>query len=147
MANLEHPHIVPLYDFWREPDNAYLVMRWLRGGTLRDRIDAGPLDLDDVATMVRHVGGALETAHRRGIVHRDIKPANIFCDDAGNFFLGDFGIATGEAAADDGQFPTSAAPAYASPELLEHRTVGPAADIYSLGITVFEALKIGRAHV
>lgn len=144
VANLEHPHIVPLYDFWREPDGAYLVMRWLRGGTLEDRLADGPLDLATTATLVRHIGEALEAAHRQGIVHRDIKPANVFCDDDGNFFLGDFGIAIGDATAPDAMIHATTAPAYASPELLERQPVGPAADIYSLGVTVFEALTGAR---
>ena len=140
VANLEHPHIVPLYDFWREPDGAYLVMRWLRGGTLRDRLTDGPLDLATAATLVRQVGGALEAAHRHGIVHRDIKPANVFCDDEGNFYLGDFGIAIGDTADADAIIHATTAPAYASPELLERQPAGPTADIYSLGATIFESL-------
>lgn len=140
VANLEHPHIVPLYDFWREPDNAYLVMRWLRGGTLRDQVTRCRLSLDETARLVQQVGGALEAAHRRGIVHRDIKPANVFCDADGNYYLGDFGIAIGSIADDEFLAPLTIAPAYASPELLERRAIGPAADIYSLGATAFEAL-------
>lgn len=141
VANLEHPHIVPLYDYWREPDGAYLVMRWLRGGTLQDQLATGPLDLATAATLVSHVGQALDAAHRQGIVHRDIKPANVFCDDEGNFYLGDFGIAVGDTADPEAFVHATTAPAFASPELLERHPAGPSADIYSLGVTVFAALS------
>ncbi len=93
VASLEHPHIVPLIDFWREPNSAFLVMRLFRGGTLADQITNGTLTEESVESLIRQVGGALAVAHQHGVVHRDIKPANVFCDDLGNYFLGDFGIA------------------------------------------------------
>src|SRR5207249_11789190 len=88
VARLEHPHIVPLYDYWREPGGAYLVMRWLRGGALGDRLAHKPLALAECLTLVNQIGAALSYAHRSGVVHRDVKPANVLCDDEGNFFLG-----------------------------------------------------------
>ncbi|MEM9749101.1 MAG: BTAD domain-containing putative transcriptional regulator, partial [Actinomycetota bacterium] len=93
VARVEHPHIVPLIDYWRDPDSAYLVMRWLPGGTLEERLRGRPLSTTDTLTMVRQVGAALSAAHGHGIVHRDVKPANILFDDAGHAFLTDFGIA------------------------------------------------------
>src|SRR5687768_7472332 len=93
IARLEHPSIVPLYDYWRDPQGAYLVMRWLRGGSLSDLLKRGALDLETIARVLDQVSGALTLAHRNGIVHRDIKPGNILLDEDGNAYLADFGIA------------------------------------------------------
>jgi transcriptional regulator with XRE-family HTH domain len=93
VARLEHPYIVPLYDYWREPGVAYLVMRLLRGGSLEDKVRAGPLALETVAVLLEQVGAALHAAHRAGVVHRDLKPANVLLDEDGNGYLADFGIA------------------------------------------------------
>ncbi|MFN0027514.1 MAG: protein kinase domain-containing protein [Acidimicrobiales bacterium] len=142
VARLEHPHIVPLYDYWREPDRAFLVFRFLRGGTLESKLTAsGPLPIERCRTLVSQIGTALAEAHRAGVVHRDVKPANIFLDEAGNFYLGDFGIALGEAQLADPTAALSAgSPAYASPEQLRRQPIGPPADVHGLGITLFEAL-------
>ena len=72
VARLEHPHIVPLYDYWRDPDGAYLVMRWLRGGSLQAALANGPLSLDSAVTIIEQISAALSAAHRQGIVHKDI---------------------------------------------------------------------------
>jgi hypothetical protein len=94
VARLEHPHIVPLYDCWRDPDGAYLVMRWIRGGSLATRLAAGDrLDLDEAAELVTQLAPALDAAHRAGAIHRDIKPSNVLVDEDGNAYLSDFGIA------------------------------------------------------
>ena len=101
VARLEHPHIVPLYDFWREPGGAYLVFRLLRGGTAEQAmVGTGPFDLARVTRLVEQIGGALGSAHAAGVIHRDVKPANILFDDDGEAYLTDFGIATA-AVADD----------------------------------------------
>jgi DNA-binding SARP family transcriptional activator/ABC-type glycerol-3-phosphate transport system substrate-binding protein len=91
VAGLEHPHVVPLYDFWREPDGAYLVTRLFREGTLEEARRAGPLAADAAATIVADVASALAPAHRRGVVHGRIGPATIFVED-GRGFLGGFGV-------------------------------------------------------
>ena len=144
VASLEHPHIVPLYDYWREPERAYLVLRYLRGGTLQANLaDGRGLPLDQVRTWSEQVGAALAAAHRAGVVHRDVKPANVFLDDAGNHYLGDFGHRARRRRAWPTRRPAVLAiyaPAYASPEQLRGEPVGPRADLYGLGITVFEAL-------
>ncbi|MFV1962166.1 MAG: BTAD domain-containing putative transcriptional regulator, partial [Acidimicrobiia bacterium] len=93
VARLEHPHIVPLHDYWRNPDGAYLVMRWLGGGTLKDEIADGNLTIDEAHSLLAHIGPALAFAHRRGVVHRDIKLSNVLLDDEGDAYLTDFGIA------------------------------------------------------
>ena len=141
IARLEHPFIVPLYDFWREPDRAYLVMRWLTGGSLESALDAGPWPVERVATMVEQIGSALGAAHRAGIVHRDVKSANILLDDEGNAYLSDFGIAVEAAGLENPAAALSeGSAAYASPEQLRREEVGPSADIYGLGIAVYQAL-------
>ncbi len=141
VARLEHPHIVPLIDYWRDPDSAYLVMRWLRGGTLERRLDDGPLSVDDTLVLARQIGGALSTAHDQGIIHRDVKTANILFDEQGNAFLGDFGIAL-EAA--DSAGPEAAlspgSPLYASPEQIRGQRLGPQADVFSLAVVIYECI-------
>jgi WD40 repeat protein len=144
VARLEHLHIVPLYDYWREPSGAYLVMRWLRGGSLRGRLKRGPLDLDQAAMMLEQTAGALTVAHRRGVVHRDIKPDNILLDEDGNTFLTDFGVAQEISAAqeqtDDDSDVFAGSLTYTSPEQIRGEPATPATDIYSLGIVLYEAL-------
>jgi len=142
VARLEHPHIVPLYDFWREPDGAYLVMRYFRGGSLREALARGPLDIDRTVALIDQVAQALTAAHRQGVVHRDVKPANILFDAEGNAYLSDFGIAKDLAAATAaGRGGTLAALAsYLSPEEARGESTTAAADIYNLGVVVFESL-------
>ncbi len=144
VARLEHPHIVPLYDYWREPYSAWLVMRLFRGGTLEDHIAKRTLALDDVVKIATQIGGALEAAHRAGVVHRDVKPANVFLDGEGNAFLGDFGIAYADAVPHVALDSLSVgSPAYAAPEQLRREPVGPPTDIHGLAIIVYECL-VGR---
>ncbi len=141
VALVEHPHIVPLIDYWRDPDSAYLVMRWLSGGTLELRLDDGPLSIPDTMKLARQIGGALTAAHRQGVIHRDVKTPNILFDEEGNAFLGDFGIALTTA---ESSGPAAAlsqgSPAYASPEQIRREKLGPRADIFSLGVVLFECL-------
>ncbi len=93
IAQLEHLHIVPLYDYWRNPDGAYLAMRYLKGGSLAALIGNGSLSLARTTHILEQITSALAAAHRKGIVHRDLKPANILLDEDGNAYLSDFGIA------------------------------------------------------
>ncbi|MBN2305872.1 MAG: protein kinase [Anaerolineae bacterium] len=148
VARLEHIHIVPLYDYWREPDGAYLVMRWLRGGSLRGLLKEGPIEIDLAVRIVEQVSAALAVAHRRGVVHRDIKPDNILFDEDYNAFLADFGIAKDlrEPAVDDegndidDSATLTGSPFYLSPEQAQSQPVSPVSDIYSLGIVMYEVL-------
>lgn len=146
VARLEHLHIVPLYDFWRDPDGAYLVMRLLKGGSLRKLISSGPMSLADTVRILDQVAAALATAHRNGVIHRDIKPDNILLDEEENAYLTDFGIAKNllEAGEDDDEDELTGSPHYISPEQAQAEAVSPQSDIYSLGIVVFEMLT-GRA--
>ena len=141
VAHLEHPHIVPLYDFWREPDKAFLVMRWLPGGTLEQALADGPWPIEKCTRMVEEVGSALALAHRNGVVHRDVKPANILLDDEGNSYLTDFGIALlVEAQTDTEVTPDLGTTRYAAPEQIRKQSSGPATDVYGLAIAAFAAL-------
>lgn len=144
VARLEHPHIVPLYDYWREPGVAYLVMRLLRGGSLAVALQHGPLPLPTVAQFLEQIGTALHTAHRAGIIHRDLKPANVLLDEDNNAYLADFGIAKnlGNPHLADLTQPglVIGSPAYFSPEQILAEPVKPQTDIYCLGIMLYELL-------
>jgi WD40 repeat protein/serine/threonine protein kinase/DNA-binding SARP family transcriptional activator len=135
VAGLEHLHIVPLYDYWRELDGAYLVMRLMRGGSLEEALAGGALDLEAVVQIVDQVGSALAAAHQQDVVHRDIKPANILLDEEGNAYLSDFGIAK-----DLGGRGGGGTPGYLSPEQVRGEPVSPQTDIYSFGVVLYELL-------
>ena len=144
VAQLEHPHIVPLYDYWREPNAAYLIMRLLRGGSLESKMKQGTLPLAATYRYLQQVGQGLHLAHRNGVIHRDLKPANILLDEDDNAYLADFGIAkhldewTASDKTEVGALVGS--PAYASPEQLRAERVQPQTDIYCLGIMLYELL-------
>jgi WD40 repeat protein/serine/threonine protein kinase/DNA-binding XRE family transcriptional regulator len=144
IARLEHPHIVPLYDYWREPDAAYLIMRLLRGGSLANQLQQGAIPIELVYQYTHQLGLALDVAHRNGVIHRDIKPANVLIDEEANAYLADFGIARniewedGQTLADDATSIVS--PAYVSPEQILHEPVKLQSDVYLLGILLFEML-------
>jgi WD40 repeat protein/DNA-binding SARP family transcriptional activator len=140
VAQLEHPHLVPLYDFWRDPEGAYLVMRWLRAGSLRQALDRGPWNLGPARRLLSQVGGALAYAHRQGVVHRNVKPANVLLDGDGNGYLSDFGIAARLDDSDDAGRPVVSPPAYVSPEELAGEPLTPRSDIHGLGLLTFELL-------
>ena len=92
LAALRHEAVVPLYDWWREPGAAYVVMRRLRGGTLRDRLQRGPLPAGDVAALVQRLGGALGAAAQAGIAHGHVVAESVMFDEAGHAYLGDFSV-------------------------------------------------------
>lgn len=142
VTRLEHPHIVPLFDYWREPEGAYLVMRYLRGGSLREALADGPLEPDRVVGLIAQVALALSSAHRHGVVHRDVKPANILFDEDGNAYLSDFGIAKELVASRLAGRGDSLSPlaSYLSPEEARGEPVTAQADIYGLGVVAFEAM-------
>lgn len=146
VARLEHPYIIPLYDYWREPNSAYLVMRYLRGGNLREWIEErGTMPVELASQMIGQVGSALALAHRHGVVHRDIKSDNVLIDDEFNFYLTDFGIAKDMVAdvnlTNDSILGT---PAYISPEQIRGEKATAQSDIYALGIMAFESLSGGK---
>ena len=134
IARLEHPHVVPLYDYWRDGSGAYLVMRWMRGGNLEDALERGSLPPEKAVTIVDQLSAALSAAHRAHTVHRDVKPANVLLDDDGNAYLSDFGIA--EDLTDWREVMPPASLGYYSPEQLRGEEVTPSSDIYGLGMVV-----------
>ncbi len=141
VARIEHPHIVPLIDFWRDPDSAYLVMRSLKGGTLERLLDNGPLSVERTLALAHQIGGALGAAHAVGVIHRDVKTANILFDEQENAFLTDFGIALQATQSSGPEAALSpGSPLYASPEQIRRERLGPEADVFSLGVVIFECL-------
>ena len=141
VARLEHPHIVPLYDYWREPDAAYLVMRYLRGGSLEDLLADGPLEPARAASILDQMAAALSAAHRQGIVHRDVKPGNVLLDEEGNAYLTDFGVALDVGAPEKTSGTMMrGTPAYLSPEQIRLEPAVPASDVYALGVVLYEML-------
>ncbi len=105
ISRVEHPNVVPLYDFWRGPEAALLVMRLMRGGNLAEWAAGEGVDRDAALRLVDQIGGALATAHALGIAHGDVQAGNVLLNEAGDFFLGDFGIATDSPVAAGGSAP------------------------------------------
>ena len=144
VARLEHPHIVPLYDYWREPGIAYLVMRLLRGGSVSTLLKDGALSLETVNRMLEQVCFALHAAHRIGVIHRDLKPANVLLDEDQNAYLADFGIAKNlgnpNLADQTNVDMVVGSPAYLSPEQIQAGSVRPQTDVYCLGVMLYELL-------
>ncbi|MGH7809159.1 MAG: serine/threonine protein kinase, partial [Candidatus Binatia bacterium] len=142
IAQLEHSAIVPVYDVGEEAGQPYFVMRYMSGGSLSERIKAGVFSVEDATRLIEKVGPGLDEAHTKGIVHRDIKPSNILFDNKGTPYISDFGIAK-LSQAQAGNVTGSAiigTPAYMAPEQAQGDMVDGRADIYALGIILFEML-------
>jgi DNA-binding SARP family transcriptional activator/WD40 repeat protein len=113
IARIEHPHVVPIYDYWRGPNRAMLVMRLMRGGNLTQRAASSSLGRDEIVRLVDHIASALSAAHERGIVHGDVRPANVLLNESNDFFLGDLGVAAVAAAPEGDISPRSDVAAFA----------------------------------
>jgi serine/threonine protein kinase len=142
LAKLDHPNILPIYDFEVTEGVAFLTMPLIRGGTLRDILNRGPLDTLTAWRYLREIGDGLQHAHDAGIVHRDLKPTNVLIHADGRAMLADFGLARGA-----GQ-PTHlttiglaiGTPGYMAPEQVMGHDVDKRADIYAMGVLTFEML-------
>ncbi len=138
VAQLSHPNILPIYDVGIEGDLSYFAMKYVAGPTLRERLGQ-PLDLPTMSRYIDQIAGALDHAHVHNLVHRDVKPSNILIE--GDWLLlADFGLAkivTGSAAL-TGSGIIIGTPAYLSPEQAEGKPADLRADIYSLGVVLYE---------
>src|SRR4030042_841418 len=145
IALLEHPAIVPVYDMGEEDGQPYIVMRYMSGGSLAEKIKNGPIPLKECMEMYLRLAPALDTAHARGIIHRDLKPDNLLFDKYDNVFLSDFGLARlretiGFANISDGSIMGT--PAYMSPEQIQgDHEIDGRSDIYSLGVVLYQMLS------
>ena len=146
IARLEHPHIVPMFDYWRDPEGAYLVMRWLPSN-LRSAIARGVWSPTATARFLDQVAAALSVAHRDNIIHRDIKPENILLDEDENAYLADFSIARDLSLRNVAEsVGISGSPAYRSPEQIRDEPITARTDIYSLGFVIYELLTGEKAY-
>lgn len=145
LANLQHPHILPVFDYGQADGYSYIVMPFIGHGTLADLLQGQPLPLPDIDRILTQTASALDFAHGRGLIHRDIKPSNILLDEQNNVLLGDFGIAKlYEGTAVFTRTGTIlGTPAYMSPEQGSGQPVDYRSDIYSLGVVLYE-MTTGR---
>lgn len=146
VARLEHPNIVPVYDFAEHEGRPYLVMKYVEGETLKARLSRGPLAQNEIQRVIDSVGAALDYAHAKGVLHRDVKPSNVLLSQDGVIYLADFGLAR---MAQAGESTISSdvmlgTPQYISPEqAMGQRDLDSGTDIYSFGILLYELL-VGR---
>jgi len=142
IARLEHAHILPVYDYGEYEGITYIAMRYIKAGTLKDRMSAGRLSLDEINHLVSQIGSALDYAHRMGVIHRDIKPGNVLMDEQGDIYLSDFGLARMMEQSQQltGSGVGLGTPAYMSPEQGQGNKIDHRTDIYALGIILYEML-------
>jgi predicted Ser/Thr protein kinase len=145
LAKLQHPHILPVFDFGEADGYTYIVMPFLESGDLNDLLRGQPLSLPQIRRLISQLGDALDYAHQRGLIHRDVKPSNVLLDERGNCLLMDFGIA--KMVAGSTKFTATGGligtPAYMSPEQGLGRKLDGRSDIYALGIMLYE-MATGR---
>jgi len=145
----DHPHVVTIYDIGEHEGTAFIVMEYLPGGTLNDRLRSGePIPRATAVRWLDEAASALDHAHRAGIVHRDVKPANLLLDANGRLAVGDFGIA--RMVADSGVTATGVVlgtAAYLSPEQALGRPATAASDRYALAVVAYELLTGRRPFV
>jgi serine/threonine protein kinase len=146
LARLDHPNIVPIFDFAEHEGQPYLVMKYIEGGTLKDRLALHAPSLPETLIVVETVGSALAYAHQQGILHRDIKPSNIIITPDNHYYLSDFGLARLTSAGEStlSQDALLGTPNYISPEQAKGQTdLDGRTDIYSFGIVLYEMI-VGR---
>jgi len=141
-GKLSHPNIVTVYDVCREQDLTYIVMQFVEGQSLRALIDSGKrLSPPEIDALMKPVADALDYAHNSGIIHRDIKPANILIDKTNKPFLADFGVARMDTSTMTQSGTAVGTLSYMSPEQIKGQTIDRRADIFALGIILYELLS------
>jgi len=143
VARLEHANIVPVYDFAEHEGYPYLVMRFVEGETLKQRLSQGTLSTKEIIRVATHIASGLDYAHKQGVLHRDIKPSNILLTKGGGVFIADFGLAriTQSGESTMSQDMIMGTPQYISPEQAKGNTdLDGRTDVYSFGIMVYEML-------
>lgn len=141
IAALSHPAITPVYDFGWHGEQLYMVMRYLPGGSLLDRLKAGEIAPNHLNSLIKRIAGALDEAHSQGIIHRDVKPVNILYDEQDQAYLADFGLAKiARRSSGLTRELVMGTPHYMSPEHMKGETLDGRADIYALGVVLFECL-------
>jgi serine/threonine protein kinase len=141
VARLEHSNIVPIYDFAEHDGFPYLVMRYIAGETLKDRLNKGSLSRNELIRVTNGIADGLDYAHNQGVLHRDIKPSNILLTQGGGVFISDFGLARITQAGEStlSQDMIMGTPQYISPEQAKGTTeLDGRTDIYSFGIIIYE---------
>ncbi len=142
LAQLQHPHILSVFDYGESDGYTYIAMPFVQSGTLADLLKTRKLSLPEIRKIITQIGDALGYAHVRGMIHRDIKPSNVLIDESGNCLLTDFGLA--RMAEATSKLTSSGAimgtPAYMSPEQGTGNPLDGRSDIYSLGIILYEMI-------
>jgi serine/threonine protein kinase len=146
VAKLDHPNIVPIFDYAEHENRPYLVMKFIEGETLKGRLARGPIESNETIRIIEAVGEGLQFAHKRGVLHRDIKPSNVLLSTDGNIYLADFGLAriaqSGESTLTSDMILGT--PQYISPEqALGKKDLDEGTDIYSFGVMLYE-LAVGK---
>lgn len=145
VGGLEHPHILPVYDFAEYEGQPYLVMKLIEGSSLKTVLSQGPLEPDDLMMVLPPIASALDYAHHQGVLHRDIKPSNILIDQRATPYLTDFGLARASHQINDNNMISQdmfiGTPYYVSPEQgMGERDLTAQSDLYSLGVVLYELL-------
>ena len=143
LAQLQHPHILPVFDYGQVDGYSYIVMPFLQNGTLAELLQARRRTLSEIHQIITQLGGALGYAHARGMIHRDVKPSNVLIDEQGNCLLTDFGLARMIQASSESLTSAGAimgTPSYMSPEQGKGDSLDGRSDLYSLGIIFYEML-------
>jgi tetratricopeptide (TPR) repeat protein/tRNA A-37 threonylcarbamoyl transferase component Bud32 len=140
-AGLQHPNICTIYEINEYKGQTFIVMSYIDGVTLRDRILSSTISVDDALKIALQIGQGLEQAHGKGFIHRDIKSANIMVDDVGRAYIMDFGLARRrDQAKPEDVLSSGGTSAYMSPEQARGEGVDERTDIWSLGVVVYEML-------
>lgn len=140
IARMEHPHILPIYDFGEFEGQLYIVMRYVSGGSLDELLRHGPLSLEDALRMAQAIALALDHAHSNKVVHLDLKPPNVLLDSHQSPYLADFGLATRLNVEGKAMNPGSGTLLYMAPEQVTAEMIDHRADIYSFCIVLFHML-------